>query len=159
MIGTTDYPSITRRRIVGPGIALIGDAAMVGDPLWGTGCGWAFQSAEWLSDALSDALQSGPGAAIDAAAKRYQRKHRRKLLPHQFTSIDHSRRRMPNALQRLMYAGAARDQKVADRLTAFGTRNSSPVTLFDPILLTRAAIARRRPVSPRLSVGPVKGTS
>jgi hypothetical protein len=26
-IGTPDYPSITRRRIVGPGVALIGDAA------------------------------------------------------------------------------------------------------------------------------------
>lgn len=159
VIGTTDYPSITRRRIIGPGVALIGDAAMVGDPLWGTGCGWAFQSAEWLSDAVSDALQSGPGAAIDAAAKCYQRKHRRKLLPHQLTSIDHSRRRIPNALQRLMYAGAVRDQKVADRLTAFGTRNASPVTLFDPILLARAAIARRRPVSPRLSAEPVRGTS
>ena len=42
VIGTTDYPSITRRRIVRPGVALVGDAAMVGDPLWGTGCGWAF---------------------------------------------------------------------------------------------------------------------
>ena len=40
VIGTTDYPSVTRRHIVAPGVALIGDAAMVGDPLWGTGCGW-----------------------------------------------------------------------------------------------------------------------
>ena len=58
VIGTTDYPSITRRRMVRPGVALVGDAAMVGDPLWGTGCGWAFQSAEWLCDAIAAPLVS-----------------------------------------------------------------------------------------------------
>ena len=63
VIGTNDYPSITRRRIVAPGVALVGDAAMVGDPLWGTGCGWAMQSAEWLSDAVAGPLRSGDGRA------------------------------------------------------------------------------------------------
>src|SRR6202012_2771564 len=31
-----------------PGLALIGDAALATDPLFGVGCGWAFQSAQWL---------------------------------------------------------------------------------------------------------------
>ena len=82
VIGTTDYPSVTRRHIVAPGVALIGDAAMVGDPLWGTGCGWTFQSAEWLADAVSDALRSGRSRDVDISARRYQRKHHRKLFPH-----------------------------------------------------------------------------
>ncbi len=121
---------------------------MVGDPVWGTGCGWAFQSADWLSDAVAESLHSGSSQDVDAAARRYQRTHHRKLFPHQFTNIDFSRKPNSNPLQRLIYAGGARDQKVADRLFAVGTRNSSPLTLLDPILLTRAAIARRKSVTP-----------
>ena len=47
-----------------PGLALIGDAALATDPLFGVGCGWAFQSAEWLADAVAPALarRSGPGS-------------------------------------------------------------------------------------------------
>jgi flavin-dependent dehydrogenase len=157
VIGTTDYPSITRRHIVGPGVALVGDAAMVGDPVWGTGCGWAFQSADWLSDAVSEALQSGHNEAIDAAARQYQRRHHRSLYPHQFTNIDFSRKAKASPIHGLIIAGAVRDQKIADRLIAVGTRNSSPLTLFDPILLTRAAIAQRKPVSPQRSSAPATG--
>ncbi len=148
VIGTTDYPSITRRRIVAPGVVLIGDAAMVGDPVWGTGCGWAFQSAEWLADAVSDALHSKSSQYVDKSARRYQRRHRRSLLPHQLLNIDFSRRSTFNPLERLAYGGASRDQRVADRVFAVGTRNSSPLTLLDPVFLTRAAIARRKSVSP-----------
>ena len=36
------------RTTTAPGLALIGDAALATDPLFGVGCGWAFQSAEWL---------------------------------------------------------------------------------------------------------------
>ena len=39
-----------------PGIAFVGDAALCGDPFWGIGCGWAFQSAEWLADATAAAV-------------------------------------------------------------------------------------------------------
>ena len=148
VIGTTDYPSITRRRIVRPGSALVGDAAMVGDPVWGIGCGWAFQTAEWLADSVAGALQTGGNREIDAGARRYQRAHRRKLLPHQLINNDFSRKNGLNPLLRTIYGAAPRDQRVADRFTAVATRNSSPMTLFDPILLTRAAIAQRRPVTP-----------
>jgi hypothetical protein len=46
----------------------------------GTGCGWAFQSAEWLADAVACALQSGGVGEVDVGAHSYQRKHR-----HRFT--------------------------------------------------------------------------
>ena len=39
-----------------PGLALIGDAALAIDPLWGVGCGWAFQSSEWLANSVSGSL-------------------------------------------------------------------------------------------------------
>jgi flavin-dependent dehydrogenase len=159
VIGTADYPSITRRRIVRPGVALAGDAAMVGDPLWGTGCGWAFQTAEWLCEAIAEPLRSGSDDDVDAGARRFQRKHRRKLLPHQFNNIDFSQKSSLNLLQRTLYDGAARDQWIADRVIAVATRNSSPLTVFDPILLTRAAITRRKAFTPPQSAAPVTGTS
>jgi hypothetical protein len=53
-----------------------------------------------------------------------------------------------NPLMRTIYGAAPRDQRVADRFTAVATRNSSPLTLLDPILLTRAAIAQRKPITP-----------
>jgi 2-polyprenyl-6-methoxyphenol hydroxylase-like FAD-dependent oxidoreductase len=59
VIGQVDYPSIIRPTITAPGVALIGDAAMVADPLFGLGCGWAFQSAEGLAQEVSPVLRAG----------------------------------------------------------------------------------------------------
>jgi fatty acid desaturase/flavin-dependent dehydrogenase len=145
VIGATDYPSITRTRIVAPGVALIGDAAMVGDPLWGTGIGWALQSAEWLSDAIAGPLLRGTTGDIDAAARHYQRRHRRNLVPHQMMNIHFSRTRRLNLVQRLLYAGAARDRHVAATALKVGSRNRSPLALATPAMLVRAALAARRP--------------
>ena len=142
VIGTTDYPLLTRKHIAAPGVALVGDAAMVGDPLWGIGCGWAIQSAEWLSEAVAPVLPSGSTHEIDSAAKRYQRKHRRKLRPHQFVCADFGQNTGFNPLVDLIVAGAVRDPKVADRFLDVGTRNRSPLTLLSPLLLARAAVAR-----------------
>ena len=66
IVGTRDYPSIVRKKFVAPGVALIGDAAMVGGP--------------W----------------------------------------------------------------VADRFWQYGTRNASPLSLFNPRLLVRAYRARSK---------------
>jgi 2-polyprenyl-6-methoxyphenol hydroxylase-like FAD-dependent oxidoreductase len=150
VIGTKDYPSLTRARITAPGVALVGDAAMVGDPLWGVGCGFALQTGSWLADAVGPALTSTGAAArdgaVDRAAATYARHHRRRLGLHQKLLIDCSSGRDFNPLERLIYAGAARDPKVADRMWAYGTRNASPMSLFSPALLARAALARRRPL-------------
>ncbi len=144
VIGTADYPFVNRKRIVAPGVALIGDAAMVGDPLWGTGCGWAFQSAEWLCDAVTNALRDGTTGDIDAAARRYQRQHKRRVLPHQFMNMDFAKKLTLNPLQRLLFAGAVWDTKVAEQVVAVGSRNRSPLAFFAPPLLLRAATAQRR---------------
>ncbi|SEL97188.1 NAD(P)/FAD-dependent oxidoreductase [Rhodococcus maanshanensis] len=143
VVGVRDYPSITRRRIATPGVALVGDAALVLDPVWGAGCGWALQTAEWLSDAVAKPLVTGTDREIDLAARRYQRRHRVRLWPHQFFAIDFSQRPRFNRLQRLLFAGAARDPWVADRFYAYGTRNRSPFVMFSPRMLARAARARR----------------
>jgi menaquinone-9 beta-reductase len=55
VIGALDMPNISRRAAL-PGLALVGDAALAADPLWGTGCGWAFRSAEWLVEHTAAAL-------------------------------------------------------------------------------------------------------
>ncbi|HJQ44686.1 MAG TPA: NAD(P)/FAD-dependent oxidoreductase [Jatrophihabitantaceae bacterium] len=144
VIGTKDYPSISRKQIVTPGVALVGDAALVGDPLWGVGCGWAIQSAGWLVDQVIPALRSTDLSRVDAAAKKYARMHKRKLGLHQKLCIDFSSGRSFNPLERLLFAGAVHDTRVADRFFAFGTRNVSPLALFSPVLLARAVRARRR---------------
>jgi menaquinone-9 beta-reductase len=119
----------------------------VGDPLWGVGCGFALQGATWLVDAVGPALADGGSAsAVDRAASKYARQHRRRLGLHQKMLIDASSGRDFNPVERLIYAGAARDPRVADRMWAYGTRNASPLALFSPLLLARAARARHRPV-------------
>jgi hypothetical protein len=97
---------------------------------------------------VASPLQTGGSREVDAGARRYQRAHRRKLLPHQLINNDFSRKSSMNPLMRTIYGAAPRDQRVADRFTAVATRNSSPLTLLDPILLTRAAIAQRKPITP-----------
>jgi flavin-dependent dehydrogenase len=144
VIGTTDYPFINRRRIVAPGVALIGDAAMVGDPLWGTGCGWALQTAEWLCDAIATPLRQGNVGDIDRAARGYERRHKRRLLPHQFVNMESARRLTLNPLERLMFAGATRDAKIAEQIVAVGSRNRSPLALLSPPRVARAVIAKQR---------------
>src|SRR4051812_47290708 len=68
IMGRLDVPN-TMRPAGLPGLAFVGDAAMAADPLWGVGCGFAFQSGEWLADAGGGApgrgaphAQGGAGA-------------------------------------------------------------------------------------------------
>ena len=60
IIGAPDCPLITRTAVPANTVALIGDAAITSDPSQGVGCGWAFQSAEWLADEVAPALLDGP---------------------------------------------------------------------------------------------------
>ena len=52
ILGKIETPNVIRPAAQ-PGLALVGDAALEADPVWGVGCGWALQSAEWLADAVS----------------------------------------------------------------------------------------------------------
>jgi menaquinone-9 beta-reductase len=124
------------RRPAVPGLALIGDAALAADPLTGVGCGWAFQSAEWLVDATADALDDQ--TQLDAALEKYRRRHRRELAGHEFLISDYSTGRGYNPLEKLLYSAAARDPDCADHLTAFGSRVTGVANLLSPGALVRA---------------------
>jgi 2-polyprenyl-6-methoxyphenol hydroxylase-like FAD-dependent oxidoreductase len=142
VIGQVDYPSIFRPQITAPGVALIGDAAMVADPLFGLGCGWAFQSAEWLAQEISPVLRAG--GDIDRATARYAKTHARRLRPHFKLTSDFSSVRPFNRLERLLFGGAPHDPVVSDAFWRYGTRNASPAALLSPRVLAHAVSARRR---------------
>ena len=107
-----------------PGLALVGDAALAADPLFGVGCGWAFQSGEWLADAVAPALAGEE--SLERGLKRYRRRHARKLRGHAFFINDYSSGRKLNPAERMLFAAAARDTKVAVRFDKFGDPPGRP---------------------------------
>jgi flavin-dependent dehydrogenase len=134
LLGKLELPNVFRPA-TRPGLAFVGDAAMAADPLWGVGCGWAFQSADWLVEETADALTTG--GDLDAALDRYRRVHRRRLLPHYLPISDIASGRPVNAFERRMYRAAARDPVVRRAFEQIGSRRRSPALMFDPRLLAR----------------------
>lgn len=141
MVGKLDLPNIMRAAAQ-PGLAFVGDAALASDPLWGVGCGWAFQSAEWLVDATGGALLGGDPHALDAALDRYRRTHLRRLGPHHATIADLATARRANPLERAVYRAAVDDDEVFAAMAAVGARRRSPATLFTPRTVARLALRR-----------------
>lgn len=141
IMGKLDLTNV-RRHPAAKGMALIGDAALASDPLWGVGCGWAFQSAEWLVDATAEALQRGGDPA--PGLRRYRRMHRRRLAGHDFLICDYSRLRNFNPIERLVYAAAVHDPATALHFHAFGTRSIGVSRFLAPRPLARAAWALAR---------------
>ncbi|HWX34375.1 MAG TPA: NAD(P)/FAD-dependent oxidoreductase [Steroidobacteraceae bacterium] len=130
-----DYPSEWRPTIV-QGMALIGDAQMSLDPLWGVGCGFAFQTAQWLVDCTASSLRSD--APLAPGLKRYARTVTQRLGGHRFLMVDFAKRRRFNAIERLMFSAAAKDRQMARHLYEFGARLSSPMQFLSPRALLRA---------------------
>jgi 2-polyprenyl-6-methoxyphenol hydroxylase-like FAD-dependent oxidoreductase len=122
-------------------VAFVGDAALASDPMWGVGCGWAFQSAEWLAEQVGPAL--GSGGDVDAGLQRYRKLHRRRLGPHHFMISDLSTGRQANPFERAMYAAAAHDERVFEAFEAVGARRKSPASVFDPRVLARVVRAEK----------------
>ena len=140
-----DYPNLWRRPVV-RNIAFAGDALMSVDFLPGVGCGFAFQTAEWLVDALAPALR-GEGAVADAL-QSYARNASRKLRGHRFFIHDFARRRKFNVLKRLVFAAAAKDERASRHLHDFAARLIGPVKFISPQALLRAVwINLSRPAS------------
>jgi 2-polyprenyl-6-methoxyphenol hydroxylase-like FAD-dependent oxidoreductase len=131
-----------------PGLALIGDAALAIDPLWGVGCGFAFQTAEWMADAVAPAL--GGAEPLAAGLERYRRRHAKGLKGHTAVMLDYSSGRRFNPGERLIFSAAVRDDRVAAIFEAFGTRRIGPERAFPQLLPlslavhARSALARRR---------------
>ena len=141
VIGKLDMENRLRRPVA-PGLALIGDAALAIDPLWGVGCGWAFQSAEWLADAVAPAL--GGAEPLEAGLQRYRKRHARGLRGHALLMLDYASGRRFNASERLLFSAAVQDARVASLFEQFGTRQVGPAHAFPRMLpLALAAHARR----------------
>jgi 2-polyprenyl-6-methoxyphenol hydroxylase-like FAD-dependent oxidoreductase len=101
-----DYPNLWRQPALG-NVAFIGDALMSIDPLWGVGCGFAFQTAEWLVDKLAPAPRQG--RPIAPALHSYAKRVSREPNGHRFLIVDFARRRGLNAIERLNFSAAAKD--------------------------------------------------
>lgn len=141
-----DYPNQWREP-VHRGMALIGDAAMSLDPLWGIGCGWAIQSAEWLVDATADALRAGSG--LERVLKAYRRRHHHELDGHRLLINDFSKRNRLNLIERLMFSAATRDERMGQHIAAFGARLIRPSEFLSPRAVARAiGVLIRKPARP-----------
>jgi 2-polyprenyl-6-methoxyphenol hydroxylase-like FAD-dependent oxidoreductase len=138
MVGKLDMPNVYRSRTL-PGLAFVGDALMASDPFWGVGCGWAFQSAEWLVEETAQAVSGGED--LDAAVTRYRRRHARELLPHHLMLCDTATGRQANALERALFRAAARDTEVARAFEGVGARREKPWSILTPGTLARIARA------------------
>ena len=123
IVGKIEMPNRIRGPIA-PGLALVGDAALAADPLFGVGCGWAFQSGEWLADSVAPALRGAE--PLKRGLARYRRRHWLRIRPHAFQVNGYSTGRPFDASERMLFTAAVRDPKVAAAFDAFGTRRTSP---------------------------------
>ncbi len=138
IMGKVEMPN-TMRPAGQPGLAFVGDAAMAADPLWGVGCGFAFQSGEWLAEELAGALDGTvSNTRVDAALARYDKRHRRQLLGHFLMTSDYATGRRFTALERIVNAAAAKDETTAVRFHAFGSRSIRPTDAEFARLVGRA---------------------
>lgn len=140
ILGKIEMPNRVRA-VTGPGVALVGDAALATDPLYGVGCGWAFQSGEWLADAVAPALSGAE--PLTEGLNRYRRRHAKQLRGHAFFIHDYSTGRRLNPAERFLFAAAARDEKVAIPFDAYATRQIGPARMF-AATVPRAVLAIAR---------------
>lgn len=139
MRGMVNMPN-RRRPAAGPGVAVVGDAALNLDPIWGTGCGFAMQSAAWLVDETAATLadRHSPPRALDAALARYRRMHAHRTRGHALHIADFSRVRKNRLFEILLYSAATRDETMADTLLAYLGREDGLLDLTRPSNMIRA---------------------
>ncbi len=141
VIGKIEMPNRVRE-VTAPGLAFVGDAALATDPLFGIGCGWAFQSGEWLADAVAPALAGNE--SLDRGLKHYRRRHARQLKGHAFLIHDYATGRRFNPVERLLFSTAARDKKTAIIVDKFATRQIGPIRTFAGALPRATMLSVRR---------------
>ena len=135
VIKMKDYPNLSRPAAYN-GMALVGDTATSADPLFGVGCGWAFQTAEWAVDATLSELKQGKTPS--AGLRSYKNRHRSFIGPHAFLLADNSRRKHFNFIEKLMFSAAAKDQKFAEHVFRFATKIDSVWQFLTPSALLSA---------------------
>ena len=141
----------------GPGLALVGDAALAIDPLWGVGCGWAFQSSEWLTDSTIAALRGEE--PLRRALVRYSRRHRRRLKGHARAIYDYTSGRKFNRAERALMTAAVHDERVAEIFEAFGSRNIGQTQMLATAIPRVALLGARSRLSKRLAGRPAQGAA
>lgn len=141
VIGKIEMPNRIRGPVA-PGLALIGDAALATDPIFGVGCGFAFQSGEWLADSVSPALRGVE--SLENGLRRYRKRHRRQLGMHARLIHDYSTSRKFDRGERLMIATAIRDPQAAAIFEAMATRRITPPQALLPMARRVAAVNARR---------------
>jgi 2-polyprenyl-6-methoxyphenol hydroxylase-like FAD-dependent oxidoreductase len=147
VIGKLRMPNV-RRGPIGPGIALVGDAAVTSDPVAGVGCGWAFQAAEWLAEATAPALHASEPLA--AGLRRYRQRLRRELHPHDALITGYATGRPMHSIERQIFSSAARDRRLAASFEAMATRSTDPRRLL-PALAPQIAASHARRAAGRRS--------
>jgi 2-polyprenyl-6-methoxyphenol hydroxylase-like FAD-dependent oxidoreductase len=140
---------------VAPGLALVGDAALAIDPLWGVGCGWALQSAGWLADSVSSALRGSE--PLPAGLKRYRRAHARALRGHAMMIYDYAGGRKFNAPERFLFSTATYDERLAAVMEAFGTRSIGPAQMMARGIPLAVRARARRLLGARGGAAPSSG--
>lgn len=147
-----DYPNLLREP-AHANIGFVGDTCLSLDPLFGVGCGWAFQSAAWLADACVPALTAEHPVATGLA--RYTKRHRHALRGHVWAITDFSRRRGFNPLERLMFGAAADDAATAKHVGLFAARVTGLAQFLSPRAVARAAAVRlKRALSRHQALAP-----
>jgi menaquinone-9 beta-reductase len=141
VIGKVEMPNRVRGPVA-PGLALIGDAALATDPLFGVGCGFAFQSGEWLADSVSPWLQGLESQ--QNGLRRYRKRHRHQLGMHAFVIHDFSTGRKLTLIEKVTMATAVRDPKAAALVEKLGTRQETPPHLLMPMSRRIVATQARR---------------
>jgi flavin-dependent dehydrogenase len=136
VIGRVDIENIARPQALA-GLALVGDAALASDPTVGVGCGWALQSAEWLVDETAAALLER--GDLDAALKRYRKRHAKELGPHQALIERGAKGHLPSGVERMLMSAATKDPDIARRFHDYSTRNAPPRRALGPGTMLRAA--------------------
>jgi menaquinone-9 beta-reductase len=130
VIGMLDMPLISRRPTA-PGLALVGDAALAPDPVWGQGIGWAIEAAEWLVEATAEALAEDRPERLDQALERYRKQHQAAFSGRFARDADFAQARPFNVFERLMYSAAVHDPRLS-RYTGPHTTRLANIRYFPP---------------------------
>jgi len=143
-VGKIDIPNVIHTPTA-PGLALVGDAALATDPLWGVGCGWALQSGEWLAESVTRALLGDE--PLERGLQRYRRRHSRALDGHAAMIHHYTAGRKFNLVERMLFSSAAHDERLTLTFTAMATRNITPARALVASLARVAMVTARESIA------------
>ncbi|HEX5608795.1 MAG TPA: NAD(P)/FAD-dependent oxidoreductase [Solirubrobacterales bacterium] len=146
VVGRIDMTN-RERKPVAPGLALVGDAALAVDPLFGVGCGWAMESGEWLADSVAPALRGEE--PLERGLRRYRRLRASRLRLHSFLIQDYATGRPLSRFERAMFAAAATDPRAAALFERIGTRQAHAGRTMAQLVPRVATLSARRALGRR----------